>query len=325
VSVSGQSPPRPLAIAGAGVAALLSLAIGLPVIAVLGLSGPATPAATSAVDAATLDAWMAKQVPSSPLIGFGAIFVREGERNGVDPRALVAIAMHESVLGTAGSGAAIHNAFGWGPAIAFTGWEANISTVARGLAQGYIARGRDTLAAIQPVWAPLGAANDPTGLNSAWTDAVGRYYVDLGGDPGGSITFVADASTDVQAALCPAGPWGGTQRPVEALARLSGLPVVSVKRERRTTASGGVSDHWAGCEECFANDLGTTAPAGDAAASRIATAIGGPGYTDWGSTGGVLNIERCGIRFQLLWRTFVGGNHWDHIHIGARRVGYGPG
>ena len=97
-----------------------------------------------------------------------------------------------------------------------------------------------------------------------------------------------------------------------------------MKRERRTTASGGVSDHWAGCAECFANDLGTTAPAGDAAASRIATAIGGPGYADWGTTGGVLNVERCGIRFQLLWRTFVGGNHWNHIHIGARRVGYAP-
>ncbi len=141
---------------------------------------------------------------------------------------------------------------------------------------------------------------------------------------GGSIAFVPDAAADVQAALCPAGPWGGTQRPIEALARLSGLPVTSVKRERRTTRSGGVSDHWTGCAECFAIDLGATAPAGDAAASRIATAIGGPGYADWGSTGGVLNVERCGIRFQLLWRTFVGGNHWDHIHVGGRRVGYAP-
>lgn len=71
-------------------------------------------------------------------------------------------------------------------------------------------------------------------------------------------------------------------------------------------------------------DLGTTAPAGDAAASRIATAIGGPGYAEWGPDGGVLSAERCGIRFQLLWRTYIGGNHWDHIHIGARRLGYAP-
>ena len=324
MSATGQSLPRPLAIAGVGVAALLSLAVGLPVIALLGLSGPNGSPGASTADGATLDAWMAEQIPGSPLVGLGAVFVREGEGNGIDPRALVAIAMHESVLGTAGSGASIHNAFGWGPAIAFASWQANIATVARGLAQGYIARGRDTLAAIQPVWAPLGAANDPAGLNSAWTDAVGRCYQDLGGDPSGSIALAPALTGDAQAALCPIGSWGGTERPVEALARLTGLPVTSAKRTRQLTASGGTSDHWVGCAKCFANDLGTTPPAGDALASRIASAIGGPGYADWGKTGGVLNVERCGIRFQLLWRTYVGGNHWNHIHIGARLVGYAP-
>lgn len=323
MSAAGQSLQRPLVVVGSGIAALLSLAIGLPVIALLGLSGAGTSGGASTADAGALDAWMAEQVPGSPLIGLGEVFVREGERNGIDPRALVAIAMHESVLGTAGSGAGIHNAFGWGPAIAFGSWEANIATVARGLAQGYIARGRDTLAAIQPVWAPLGAANDPAGLNSAWRDAVGRYYADMGGDPSGSITFVA-SPLDPQAELCPIGPWGGTERPVERLAALTGLPVTSTKRTRQMTASGGTSDHWVGCAKCYANDLGTSAPAGDAAASRIASAIGGPGYADWGAKGGVLNVERCGIRFQLLWRTYVGGNHWNHIHIGARRVGYAP-
>ena len=324
MSAHGHSLGRPAAIAGAGVAALLTLVVGLPVVALLGFAGSGGGGGARPVDAGALDRWMAERVPDSPLVGLGPVFVREGERNRIDPRALVAIAMHESVLGTAGSGASIHNAFGWGPAIAFPSWEANIATVARGLARGYVARGRDTLAAIQPVWAPVGAVNDPSGLNSAWTDAVGRYYADLGGDPDGSIAFESGAAVDVQGALCPAGPWGGTERPVEALAALSGLPVVSVKRERRSTASGGVSDHWTGCAECFANDLGATAPAGDAAASRIATTIGGPGYANWGSTGGVLNVERCGIRFQLLWRTYVGGNHWNHIHIGARRIGYAP-
>jgi hypothetical protein len=324
VSAGAHSIGRPLAVAAAGMAAVLSLVVGLPVIAVLSLAGSGGASTAAPADAGTLDDWMADQVPSSPLVGLGAVFVREGERNGVDARALVAIAMHESVLGTAGSGAGVHNAFGWGPAIAFPSWEANIATVARGLAQGYLARGRDTLAEIQPVWAPVGATNDPAGLNAAWTEAVGRYYEDLGGDPDGSIAYVPPAPRDVQAALCPIGPWGGTQRPVEALARLAGLPVSSAKRERRTTASGGVSDHWTGCRECFAMDLSTTPPAGDAGASRLATAVGGPGYADWGSNGGVLNAERCGIRFQLLWRTYVGGNHWNHIHVGARRVGYAP-
>ncbi len=116
---------------------------------------------------------MARQVPGSRLVGLGDVFVAEGLANGISPRALVAIAMHESVLGTAGSGADIHNAFGWGPAIALPSWRANIATVARGLRRGYLDRGRDTLAAIQPLWAPVGAANDPGGLNSAWVDGVG--------------------------------------------------------------------------------------------------------------------------------------------------------
>jgi hypothetical protein len=325
MSARGHGLGRPVAVAGAGLAALLTLAVGLPVVALLGVAGHSGSATASPADAGALDEWMAERVPGSPLVGLGAVFVREGERNGVDPRALVAIALHESVLGTAGSGAGIHNAFGWGPGIPFPSWEANIATVARGLATGYVAKGRDTLAEIAPIWAPIGAANDPLGLNTNWLRAVGGSYEDLGGDPSGSIALTASMIPgDLQGALCPHRGWGGTQGPIEALAAASRLPVVSVKRERRSTTSGGVSDHWVGCAQCFANDLGTTPPAGDAPASLIAAAIAGPGYQTWGRTGGVLNVERCGIRFQLLWRTYVGGNHYNHIHIGARRVGYAP-
>jgi hypothetical protein len=325
VSARGHGLGRPAAAAAAGLAALMTLIVGVPVVALMGWSASPGSATASPVDAAALDDWMAEKVPGSPLVGLGSVFVAEGTRNRIDPRALVAIAYHESVLGTAGSGAGIHNAFGWGPAIPFSSWQDNIATVARGLASGYVAKGRDTLAEIAPIWAPIGAANDPTDLNVNWLAAVGGSYEDLGGDPTGSIALTASVvSGDLQGALCPHGGWGGTQGPVEALAAASRLPVVSVKRERRSTTSGGVSDHWLGCAHCFANDLGTTPPAGDAPASLIAAAIAGPGYQTWGRTGGVLNVERCGIRFQLLWRTYVGGNHYNHIHIGARRVGYAP-
>ncbi len=162
-------------------------------------------------------------------------------------------------------------------------------------------------------------------MNSHWLRAVGGYYAELGGDPIGSIALTAGAvAGDVQRALCPHGGWGGTQGPIEALARLTGIAPSSLKRDRRHTASGGVSDHYVGCLRCYAADLPTTPPAGDLPASRIAAAIAGPSYADWGRRGGVLNAERCGIRFNLLWRTMVGGDHYDHIHIGARRVGYAP-
>ncbi len=292
-------------------------------IALLGTAGLSAPGGATRADVDALDRWIAEQVPASPLVGLGAVFVREGERNGIDSRALVAIAMHESVLGTAGSGVDIHNAFGWGPAIRFPSWQANIATVARGLAQGYVARGRDTLAAIQPVWAPVVAANDPTGLNSAWTDVVGCYCADLAGIRRGRS--------------CSCRPPSETRRPTSV--RL----VRGAARGGRSTRS----PRSAGCRwrarsargrrprAAASPIIGRAAP--PATRSTSADSAGGgrcgikarerdqrTGYPRWGSSGGVLNVERCGIRFKLLWRTFVGGNHWDHIHIGARRVGYSP-
>ena len=112
MSARGHSLGRPVVVASAGLAALLTLAVGLPVVALLGWSASGGAATASPLDAAALDEWMADKVPGSPLVGLGAVFVAEGTRNRIDPRALVAIAYHESVLGTPGSGAGIHNAFG---------------------------------------------------------------------------------------------------------------------------------------------------------------------------------------------------------------------
>jgi hypothetical protein len=150
-------------------------------------SGPVTLNGDDAALARSLDDWMRRRSPSSPLVGQGATFVREGRANGIDPRLLVSIATAESGLGTGGNSAAIHNAFGWGPGIRFASWEDNIATVARGLSTGYLAKGRDTIPAIQSVWAPVGASNDPGNLNSNWLRVVTSVYGELGGDPGGSV------------------------------------------------------------------------------------------------------------------------------------------
>ncbi len=219
------APRMPLLRLGiAALAGVVTLIVALPLLALLALAGgwsSAAWAATSPVDAAALDEWMADEVPDSPLIGLGSAFVAEGLRNGIDPRALVAIARHESVLGTQGSGAGIHNAFGWGPAIPFASWQDNIATVARGLATNYVGRGRDTLVEIQPIWAPIGAANDPGGLNSAWLGAVGRTYSDLGGDPALPITI--DAQGGAMGAGATIG-YGGLATPTGGIGTLGGRP-----------------------------------------------------------------------------------------------------
>ncbi len=147
-------------------------------------SGPA-----SSVTGAQLDEWMARKNPGSPLVGMGDVFVREGRANGIDPRALVAIARAESSLGSDPGARARNNAFGWGPTLTFGSWEENIATVAKGLRSGYLDQGLTSLAQIQRKYAPVGTANDPANLNSNWLRNTTLLYGELGGDPNGSVAL----------------------------------------------------------------------------------------------------------------------------------------
>jgi hypothetical protein len=158
-------------------------------------TAPATAGASSTVTGAQLDAWMAKKNPGSPLVGLGDVFVREGQANGIDPRALVSIARAESSLGSDPGARARNNAFGWGPHQTFASWEDNIATVARGLKAGYLDEGKVTLAQIQAKYCPVGAANDPTGLNSNWLRNTTALYAELGGDPNGSVALAEPSIT----------------------------------------------------------------------------------------------------------------------------------
>lgn len=158
-----------------------------------GAAGPTTAAGVIAATpgaaemAAQIDEWIARKNPDSPLQGYGAVFVREGTANGIDPRALAAIARAESGLGSDPGARSIHNAFGWGPHRPFASWEENIATVAAGLRRGYLEEGLVTLGQIQQKYCPVGAANDPTGLNSNWLRNTTILYAELGGDPAGTV------------------------------------------------------------------------------------------------------------------------------------------
>lgn len=169
------------------------------------LAVAATAAPTGADGAARLDAYLAGK--GSPLAGLGAVFVNESQAVGLDPRFLVAISGAETSFGTYGPSQAIHNPFGLGPGMRFASWADAIHRAAQNLAGHlYLADGRVTIPAIQRRWAPEGAANDPTGLNSNWTRNVSRYYAELGADPGASV-FTNIRAVDLLAA--PALPTVG--------------------------------------------------------------------------------------------------------------------
>lgn len=141
-----------------------------------------------------IDANLATQLDSyltgkgSPLAGHGNAFVYHSTAVGLDPRLLVAISGAETSFGTYGPSQTIHNPFGMGPGIVYPSWDDAIAGAARNLGGSlYKGSGLVTIAQIQRRWAPLGAGNDPTNLNSHWYKNVSRYYAELGGDPNGSV------------------------------------------------------------------------------------------------------------------------------------------
>ena len=134
------------------------------------------------VSAATVDAYL--RTKGSPMAGQGAAFVEAGVEFELDPRLLVAIAGAESYFGI--TTCADYNAWGWGCPTrpqAFDDWRHAILTVAKGLREGYLDDGLESVGEIHLRYAPPNAANDPTGLNFAWPDNVARFLVEQGGDP----------------------------------------------------------------------------------------------------------------------------------------------
>ena len=223
---------------------------GAALAAALPATAPAQTGVASAMtcvaqtDAAGIDAMLTRA--GSPLAGEGATFVSEGLSAGVDPRALVAIAAHETILETYVPSQAIHNPFGLGPGMAFASDADAIARAARTLGTYYLPEGRTTLSAIGAKWAPIGVANDPSGLNESWTAGVGAYYAALGGDPEAPVTTGAQTATPA----CLGAP---ALAPAVAQTAPAGPPVV--------TAWGGAVPHASGPGADGGTDPSTGAPA----------------------------------------------------------------
>lgn len=120
----------------------------------------------------------------------------------------------------------------------------------------------------------------------------------------------------------PGGGWGGSYNLAKGFAGIAkdlGLGVMSEKRERQHTASGGISDHWVGNKNAYAFDLsnGSSPTREMDAAARAIMARLGVRYD--GKSELVRNVNVGDYRVQVLYRTHVGGNHFNHIHVGVRR------
>ena len=171
----------------------IALALVAPTHAVAAAAKPPT--------AGEIDAYLASK--GSPMTGQGAAYVASGGQWQVDPRLVVAIAGAESNFGQITC--APFNAWGWGcpnGPYEFESWADGFDTVMKGLRTNYLAEGRTSVALIHQKYAPVGAENDPTGLNNNWTNNVSRFMVEMGGDPN-------DVDLDGIAGTLPLGPLGG--------------------------------------------------------------------------------------------------------------------
>ena len=181
--------------------------------------GAVTTTCLAPADAAGIDALLGRA--ASPLAGQGATFVAEGVAAGIDPRLLLAIAAHETQLETYAPARAIHNPFGLGPGMVFTSDAAAIARAARTLDAYYVQEGRIRIDTIGPKWAPIGAANDPKGLNRHWVGGVSTQYAALGGDPGEPVLIGSQGASC--AAQAPTGaPRAASSTPPAATDRSSG-------------------------------------------------------------------------------------------------------
>ena len=233
-----------------------------------------------------IDGYLASK--ASPLTGLGAVFVTEGRAVGLDPRFLVAISGAETSFGTYGPSQGIHNPFGMGPGISYASWSAAIAAAAQNLGGPiYAGDGRVTIGTIQQRWAPAGASNDPTDLNSNWARNVATYYAELGGDPAGAV-FTGAAT--VAAAAAPAV---GVQGQAAVVTTGYGLPVVKpvlgasgLGPEAAQQALSALGTGWAkdgedadtgfddtGLVRWAYDRQGVTLPAGRAAQARAGTAV----------------------------------------------------
>lgn len=255
------------AVAGAALVAALPGAAGAQTAA------PSAVRCVAQADATGIDVVLARA--RSPLAGQGATFVAEGVATGIDPRLLLAIAAHETGFETDPASRVIHNPFGLGPGMVFTSDAAAIARAARTLDAYYVQEGRIRIDTIGPKWAPIGAANDPEGLNRNWVPGVSAQFTALGGDPDASVLMGA------QRATCPPAAAGAATAPAASDEKASGPAEVTTwggaalmialvgylaLRRRRVVAAAAARDPRAAWEHAPGADDRDGAPEGVAAA-----------------------------------------------------------
>jgi peptidoglycan hydrolase-like protein with peptidoglycan-binding domain len=121
------------------------------------------------------------------------------------------------------------------------------------------------------------------------------------------------------------GDWAGSLPKLISILPAGNWKASSQKRSTVLSRSGLQSDHHNARTDSYAGDFGLNSTFGGdtAKATQFAIAIAqnaGKDIDSWEPyVGKVLNIDSGDHRVQIIWQSNVGGNHWDHVHVGVRK------
>jgi hypothetical protein len=110
-------------------------------------------------------------------------FIQAGQTYGMDPLFLASISQHETGNWTSNAFYNRNNAMGVSNTSGVVNQSSHHDSIMRMGASlagapgtaGYY-NGAQTVGQVGAIYAPIGAANDPNGLNNYWAAGVGRYY-----------------------------------------------------------------------------------------------------------------------------------------------------
>lgn len=144
---------------------------------------------------------------------------------------------------------------------------------------------------------------------------------------GGHKTYAAETAIDVDAAGGLGAALTGSPKSiidgvVLPIARSHGIHRTAAENDAANhrhgpTISGSRSDHQGPPEKAWAADMSNghaPTPEMDALARDLADKFDIP----WKGSG-LAEKHADGYRYQVIYRTTIGGNHFDHVHFGVRR------
>ncbi|WEG11240.1 glucosaminidase domain-containing protein [Pullulanibacillus sp. KACC 23026] len=124
------------------------------------------------------------QLLDGKLAGMGAVFVQAGQTYNVDPALLMAISQHETGNGTSNAAKEKNNVAGMMGSNGLKSYSSvsdSIMDMAQNLSSNYLGKGLTSIGQIGAKYAPVGASNDPTGLNNYWVTDVTKNYQTIKG------------------------------------------------------------------------------------------------------------------------------------------------